>query len=116
MKDYDYVKTNSVNHLYLIIDKLDGCIEEKNGNEYSTLISTDKNKEVLTKYTDLWDGIKNLIEKINDEPSEYGKDFMKVKFNTDVNLSLNNTVRIHNLTVTVRLFFKKTTNIIHKFF
>ena len=78
MKDYDYVKTNSVNHLYLIIDKLDGCIEEKNGNEYSTLIST----EVLTKYTDLWDGIKNLIEKINDEPSEYGKDFMKVLIRT----------------------------------
>ena len=29
MKDSDYVKTNSVNPLYLIIDKADGCIEEK---------------------------------------------------------------------------------------
>ena len=34
MKDSDYVKTNSVNPLYLIIDKADGCIEEKNGNKH----------------------------------------------------------------------------------
>ena len=37
-----------------------------NGNEYLVFASTDKNKEVLTKYTELWDQIKNLIEKIND--------------------------------------------------
>ena len=30
MEDSDYVKTNSVNPLYLIIVKVDGCIEEKN--------------------------------------------------------------------------------------
>ena len=29
MKDSDYVKINSVNPLYLIIDKVDVCIEEK---------------------------------------------------------------------------------------
>ena len=28
MKDFDYVKINSVNPLYLIIDKVDGYIEE----------------------------------------------------------------------------------------
>ena len=32
MKDFDYVKTNSVNALYVIVDKVDGFIEEKNGN------------------------------------------------------------------------------------
>ena len=58
MKDSDYVKINSVNPLYLIIDKIDGYIEEKNGNKYLTFASTDKNKEVLNKYTELWDGIK----------------------------------------------------------
>ena len=31
MKDFDYVKINSVNPLYLIIDKVDGYIEESNG-------------------------------------------------------------------------------------
>ena len=52
MKDSDYVKINSVNFLYLIIDETDGYIEESNGNKYLTLVSTDKSKEVLTKYTE----------------------------------------------------------------
>ena len=51
MKDLDYVKINSVNPLYLIIDKVDVKIEESNGNKYLALVSTDKNKEVLAKYT-----------------------------------------------------------------
>ena len=45
----------------MIIDKIDGYIEEKNGTKYLTLVSTDKNKEVLIKYTELCDKIKNLI-------------------------------------------------------
>ena len=59
--DSDYVKINSVNSLCLIICEVDRCIEEKNGNKYLTLVFTDKNKEVLIKYTDLWDKIKNLV-------------------------------------------------------
>ena len=52
MKDYNYVKINSVNPSYLIIDKVDGytewnSIEEKDGNKYLILVSIDKNKKVL---------------------------------------------------------------------
>ena len=54
---------HSVNPLNLIIDRVDGYIEEKNGNKYLILFSTGKIKEVLTKHTKLWNGIKNLIEK-----------------------------------------------------
>ena len=60
-KDSDYVNFDSVNSLYLIINEVDGYVEEINGNKYLTLVSTDKNKEVLTKYTKLWNGIKNSI-------------------------------------------------------
>ena len=70
----------------------------------------------MTKYTELWDGIKYLIEKMNDKPGEYGKDFMKVKFNSDGNLPLNKILRLHNLTILLGLFFKKTTSITYKFF
>ena len=49
MKDSDYVKIKSVNLLYLIIGEVDGFIEEKNGNKYLILDSTDKCKEVLIK-------------------------------------------------------------------
>ena len=80
----------SVNPLYLIIGKVDGHIEEKNGSKYLVFDSTDENKEVLKKYTELWDGIKNEIETINGgKKGEYGKDFMKIKFNVDNNLPLN---------------------------
>ena len=46
-------------------------------------VSTDKNKEVLTKYIELWDRIKNLIEcssikKINGKPGEYRNDFINL--------------------------------------
>ena len=73
MKDSDYVKINSVNPLYLIIGEVDEYFEEINGNKYLTLVSTNKNKEVLTKYTEPWDGIKNSIERINNKSGEYGK-------------------------------------------
>ena len=53
MKHSDYVKINSVNPLYLIIDKVDGHIEEKNGSKYLILTSTDKNEEVWTKYRNI---------------------------------------------------------------
>ena len=60
----------SINPLYLIIGKVDGhtecnSVEEKNGSKYLVFDSTDKNKEVLKKYTELWDGINNGIEAIN---------------------------------------------------
>ena len=47
----------------MIINEVDGYCEEKNRNKYLILDSTDKNKEVLTKYRKLWDGIKNSMKK-----------------------------------------------------
>ena len=47
----DHVHIHSVNPLYLILDEVDGYIEENNGNKYLIFASTDINKEILTKYT-----------------------------------------------------------------
>ena len=58
----DYESINSVNQLYLIAGKSDGYIEEKNENKYLAFASTDKNKEELKKYIELWNWIKNLTE------------------------------------------------------
>ena len=69
--------------------KVIGHIEEKNGNKYLVFDSTDENKEVLKKSAEPWDGIKNKIETINDgKKGEYGKDFMKIKFDTDHDLRI----------------------------
>ena len=98
VKDSDYAKIDSVKPSYLNIGEVDRCIEENNWNKYLTLVSTDKSKDVLTKYIEFWDGIKNLISEMNDKPDEYEKDFMEIKFNSDDNLPLNKTVKLHNLT------------------
>ena len=49
----DYENIHNVNPLYLIIGEVDGHIEEKNGSKYLVFDSTDKNKEVLERYTEL---------------------------------------------------------------
>ena len=81
---------------------MDEYIEEKNGNKYLTFASTDKSREVLTKYTELWDETENLIEKIHNKSGEYGKDFIKIKFDLDDKLPLNKILKLHNLTITFR--------------
>ena len=104
LKDFNYVNIHSVNPLYLIIDKVDVYIEEKNENKYLIHASTDKHREVLTKQTELWNTIKNLIEKKNDKLGEYGKDFVKIKFNSDNNIPLNKIIRLHNLIIVRSVF------------
>ena len=102
----DYEIIRSVNRLYLIIGKVDRHVKEKSGSECLLFASTGKNEEVLTKYLEIWYGIKNLVVKINDKPGEYGKFFMKIKFNSDDDLPLNKILKLHNLTITVRSIFK----------
>ena len=116
MKDLDYVNIHSVNPLYLIFDKVDGYIEESNGNKYLIFASTDKNKKVLTKYTKLWDKTKNLIEKINGEPGEYEKGFIKIKLDSDDDLILGKILSLHNMAIVVRSVFQEDNKYYLQFF
>ena len=107
MKDSDYVKNwQCINSLHLITDKVDRSIKEKNGNKYLTLVSKDK-KGIIKKHTELWDKIESLIKKIDNKSGEYGKDFMKIKFNSDDNLPLNKILKLHNTTIVMRSIFQK---------
>ena len=68
---------NSVNPLYLMIDKMieEKEEKEKGGNKYLVLDDVDKNK-VSKKYKEVWEGVKKETETINDgKKIEYGKDF-----------------------------------------
>ena len=65
----------------MFINELDGFIDEKNGNKYLNITLTDSNNDFLTKYAEVWNGIKNKIKKINNDlVVEYDKDYMKIKF------------------------------------
>ena len=55
------------------------------------------------------------MKKTNSGKSEeYGKDYMKIKFNSDDGLPLNKQLKFINLTIIVRTFFKKMVNTILK--
>ena len=99
MKDHDNVNIYCVNPLYLIIDKVDGYIEESNENKYLTVVFNDKNKDTLKKYTELWGKIKDLIRSMTNTLGDYNERYMKIKFNSDDNLSLNKILKLHNLTI-----------------
>ena len=98
---------NSVNLLYLMINRIDGYVEEKNGSKYLNISDTGRNSEVLKKYNQVFDGIKYHIKKINDNDRKYDKDFMKIKFNTDNDIPLNKQLNFLTITVIIRCGFEK---------
>ena len=54
VKNLSYMKINSVNHLYFIIDKINGNIDESNRNKYLTLVPNDRSKDILKTYEEVW--------------------------------------------------------------
>ena len=76
--------------MHLRIDHANGYIErssaeEKKGNKYLIFDSVDENKELLKKYNDVWNGIRDMIKELSSDECDYKKDYMKVKFNSDDN-------------------------------
>ena len=66
----DYENIYSTNPLYLIIEHAGGYIKEKGVNKYlvfdsTELHSTEENKELLKKYSGVFNGIINRIKKIS---------------------------------------------------
>ena len=97
----------SIYPLYLLIDHANGYIVEKNGNKYLIFDSVDENKEVLKKYTDVWNGIKNKIKDVSSGKRDYEKDYMKIKFNSADNLPLKKQLKFHNMTIVIRCGFSE---------
>ena len=84
---------NSVNPLYLGITHSNGYIEEKGVNKYLVFDSTGENKELLKKYNDVFNGIRDKIKEINSNECDHEKDYMKIKFNSDDDLPLNKSLK-----------------------
>ena len=106
-KNDDYENIYSVNPLYLIIAHASGYIEEKGVNKYLVFDSTDENKELLKKYNDVFNGIRNKIKKISGDECDYEKDYMKIKFNSDDDLLLNRPLKFHLMTITIGRVFSE---------
>ena len=81
--------------------------KKKNGNKYLIFDSTDENKELLEKYNDVWNEIKNKTEAVSSGECDYEKDYMKIKFNPDDDLPLNKPLKFHSMTITTRSVFEE---------
>ena len=112
----------SVNHLYIRITHASRYIKEKDINKYLIFDSIklqlmklhsielhliDKNKDLLKKYNDIFNGIRDKIKEINNDDCDYEKDYIKIKFNSDDNLPLNKPLNFHNMTITIRSVFEE---------
>ena len=88
--------------MYLLINHVSRYIEEKGVNKYLIFDSTNENKELLEKYNDVWDWIKNKIEEVSRDECDYEKDYIKIKFNSDNDLPLNKPLKFYLMTITTR--------------
>ena len=61
-KKHQYNRS-SVNILYLMINKIKGHFEEVDGDKY--LIISSENGDIIQKYQDVFDAIKEIIQQIN---------------------------------------------------
>ena len=62
--------------MYLDIAHASGYIEEKGVNKYLAFDSTDENKELIKKYNDVFNGIRDKIKEIDSKERDYEKDCM----------------------------------------
>ena len=64
-KNDDCENIYSVNPWYLLVNHASRYIEEKGVNKYLIFDSTDENKELLKKYNDVRNWMKNKIEEVS---------------------------------------------------
>ena len=92
----------------MLVNHASGYIEKKSGNKYLFFdYYVNENKALLKKYADVWDGIKNEIKAINGgKENDYGKDYMKIKFNSDDILPLNKPLKFQAMTIIIKSVFE----------
>ena len=63
----------------------------------------------MQKYQYVFDGIKEIIKKINDYsyPIKYDDNYMKLRFNTDDKIPLNKIIYFPTITIIIRSVTKK---------
>ena len=98
---------NSVSPLYLMINKIKGHFEKVDGDKY--LIISSENGDIMQKYQEVLDRIKEIIKRINSysQPIKYDDNYMKIKFKTDDNIPLNKMIYFPTITIIIRSVTQK---------
>ena len=107
VKILSYEAIISVNSLYLIIDKINGYIEESNRNKYLALVPPVEWNDTLKKYEELWGKLRDFNRSMINNFDNYDEKYMKIKFNSDDDLPLKKTLKFRNMIIVVRSVFHK---------
>ena len=97
---------NSVNPLYLIVNKVFYSVGEENGIKYLK-IEKNHSEPALNKWNQIFDSIKYHLNKISNEEVNFNDDFNKIKFMSDDSLRLDKLIYFPTLTVVIRCVFKQ---------
>ena len=90
---------------YWIVSFESGYVKEKGGNKYLIFDNSfAENKDLLKKYTEFWDAVKQKIKKINGSKKT---DYIKIKFESDDDLPLNEPLIFYEMHIFVRFVFKE---------
>ena len=82
----------------------------------NTLVPTNKSKEKMKKYEELWIKIRNLIRSITKSSDDYDEKYMSIKFNSDAKLSLVKMIKIPTIVIVVRNVFLENNKYYPHFF
>ena len=81
--------------------------EEINGNKYLTLVLTNKSKEKIEKYKELWSKVRDLIRSLTKNSDDYDEKYIIIKFNSDDELPLNKMIEISSMIIVAKTVFHK---------
>ena len=69
------------------------------------LVPTNGSKGIMKKQEELWIKFRHLIRLITKNSDDYDEKYMKIKFNSDDELTLNKTIEIPSFIIFVRAVF-----------
>ena len=73
-----------------------------------TLVLTDESKDTLKTYEEHWNKVRDAIRSITNNSDNYDKKHMKIKFNSDNDLSPKKTLKLYNTAMVVRCVFQRS--------
>ena len=105
--DYDY---NTTKHLYFVIDRLIGYIEEIEGSsdKYLVVVDSSRNKNIKSFLDNIWSSIEiKMGDMIYLIPNIKIKDYKKFRFNSDIDLPLNTIIEFRSVLINLSCVIKK---------
>ena len=73
-------------------------------------------KKKINKYKELWIKIRDLFRSVTKISNDYDKKYIKIKFNSDDELSLNRTIEVSIKIIVARVVFHESNKYYPKVF